>query len=53
MITAMEKQGIILCISLISIFLIGCTDHSNEINKIVKEIYTVDSVKGGNSTSHF
>jgi len=41
-----KSHSIILCIPLIAIFLIGCADHSDEINKIVAEIYTKNSVKG-------
>jgi len=40
-----KAHGLILCISLVAIFLIGCTDHSDEINKIVSEIYAKNSVK--------
>ncbi len=41
-----KSHSLILCISLIAVFIIGCADHSSEIDKIVKEIYTADSVKG-------
>ena len=41
-----KSHSLILCISLIAIFFIGCVDHSSEISKIIEYIYTKESVKG-------
>ena len=43
---ARKSKTLILCISLIAVFLVGCANHTNQIDRIVSEIYTADSVKG-------